>query len=91
VQSVIPCRTDGGKSAIRLTTAYYYTPKGRLIHGVGLEPDIKVEIGAEEWRRVQMKRMHDENPAAYSDDEKAEYDDAEDRQLERAVDLLKAV
>lgn len=30
VQNVIPL--DGGKAAMRLTTAYYYPPKGRLIH-----------------------------------------------------------
>ena len=30
--------SDG--TAIKLTTAKYYTPKGRNIHGTGLEPDI---------------------------------------------------
>jgi carboxyl-terminal processing protease len=30
VQNVIPL--EGGKAAMRLTTAYYYPPKGRLIH-----------------------------------------------------------
>jgi len=40
VQTVIPL-TDG--SGLRLTTAKYFTPKGRSIHGTGLEPDILVE------------------------------------------------
>lgn len=31
-------------SAIKLTTAKYYTPNGRNIHKTGLEPDIKVEL-----------------------------------------------
>jgi len=39
VQTVIPMR-DG--SAIRLTTAKYYTPSGVVIHGVGIKPDIEV-------------------------------------------------
>lgn len=39
VQTVIPMR-DG--SAIRLTTAKYFTPSGNLIHGVGITPDIEV-------------------------------------------------
>lgn len=37
VQSIIPLE-DG--SGIRLTTARYYTPKGRTIHEKGVEPDI---------------------------------------------------
>jgi carboxyl-terminal processing protease len=30
-------------SAIKVTTAKYYTPKGNYIHGVGIEPDITLE------------------------------------------------
>jgi len=40
VQTVIPL-SDG--SGLRLTTAKYYTPKGRSIHGTGIVPDIVVE------------------------------------------------
>ena len=90
VQSVIPSRTDG-KSAIRVTTAYYYTPNDRLIHNIGLDPDIEIDLDREEWRRVQIRRMQREAPAAYSDADLEEYADVVDRQLERAVDLLKAV
>jgi carboxyl-terminal processing protease len=41
VQTVIPL-SDG--SGLRLTTAKYFTPKGRSIHGSGITPDIVVEI-----------------------------------------------
>ena len=41
VQTVIPL-SDG--SGLRLTTAKYYTPKGRSIHGTGIVPDIVVEV-----------------------------------------------
>jgi len=40
VQTVVPL-SDG--SGLRLTTARYFTPKGRSIHGTGLIPDIVVE------------------------------------------------
>ena len=39
VQTVIPLPGDG---AMRLTTARYYTPSGRSIQGLGVEPDIEV-------------------------------------------------
>jgi carboxyl-terminal processing protease len=41
VQTIIPL-SDG--SGLRLTTAKYFTPKGRSIHGKGITPDIVVEI-----------------------------------------------
>lgn len=40
VQSVRPLPDNSG---LALTTALYYTPAGRRIHGVGLEPDLRVE------------------------------------------------
>jgi carboxyl-terminal processing protease len=33
-----------GETAIKLTIAKYYTPNDRSINGVGIEPDIKVEL-----------------------------------------------
>jgi len=41
VQTVIPL-SDG--SGLRLTTALYYTPKGRSIQAKGIEPDIIVKL-----------------------------------------------
>ena len=41
VQTIIPL-SDG--SALRLTTARYYTPSGRVIQENGIEPDIFVEM-----------------------------------------------
>ena len=40
VQTVMPLRGEG---AMRLTTARYYTPSGRSIQALGIQPDIIVE------------------------------------------------
>ncbi|MEC9423967.1 MAG: S41 family peptidase [Nitrospinota bacterium] len=45
VQTIIPL-SDG--SALKLTTARYYTPSGRVIQENGIEPDILVEMEAVE-------------------------------------------
>ncbi|MGH2605272.1 MAG: S41 family peptidase, partial [Anaerolineales bacterium] len=45
VQVWIPLQGDGG--AVRITTARWYTPLDRLIHGVGLTPDVVVEAPTE--------------------------------------------
>ncbi|MDR3590581.1 MAG: S41 family peptidase [Negativicutes bacterium] len=41
VQNIVPL---GDASAVKLTIAHYYTPNGRSIHHVGIEPDIKLEM-----------------------------------------------
>ena len=40
VQSVLPLDDE---QAIKITTAYYFTPNGRSIHEAGIEPDITFE------------------------------------------------
>lgn len=52
VQSIIPM-SDG--SAVKLTSAKYYTPSGVCIHGTGIEPDQVVEYDrdAEEDNQLQ--------------------------------------
>ena len=45
VQTVIPLPGNG---AMRLTTARYYTPSGRSIQGLGIEPDVHVAETREE-------------------------------------------
>ena len=41
VQRLIPLDSD---SAVKVTIAQYHTPKDRSIHGVGIEPDVKVDM-----------------------------------------------
>ncbi len=90
VQSVLPLEQD---AAIRLTTARYFTPSERVIHGKGIEPDIKVSMTPDEWRRVQMKRLREENPELARDPEfdADDLNDVVDGQLERGMDMLKAL
>lgn len=89
VQSVLAM--DEG-TAIRLTTAKYYTPSKEVIHERGIEPDIVVAMPPEDWRALQMQRIN-ENPA---DDEAGPAEEAaaepvEDIQLNRAVEVLKGI
>ncbi|MBI5416872.1 S41 family peptidase [Candidatus Poribacteria bacterium] len=58
VQSIIPL---GESSGLRLTTAKYYTPSGRCIHGEGIIPDIVVEMSSEQQLNVYQQRNEEEN------------------------------
>jgi len=57
VQTVMPLR---GSSAMRLTTARYYTPSGRSIQSLGVSPDIVVE----QPRRAAATEEKDEPASA---------------------------
>jgi carboxyl-terminal processing protease len=52
VQTVMPL---SAKSAIKLTTARYYTPNGRSIQAKGIEPDIIVEESANGGSRERLR------------------------------------
>ncbi len=53
VQTIIPLP---GRGAMRLTTARYFTPSGRSIQVVGIEPDITVEQAKVETIATQRRR-----------------------------------
>ena len=60
-------RTLSDGSAIKLTIADYYTPKGRNIHGKGIDPDVEIEYDKEAMgdeydksRDNQLKKALDE-------------------------------
>ncbi len=53
VQTIIPLP---GRGAMRLTTARYFTPSGRSIQVVGIEPDITVEQAKVETIATQGRR-----------------------------------
>jgi carboxyl-terminal processing protease len=58
VQTVIPLP---GATAMRLTTARYYTPSGRSIQGLGIEPDIEVAASRTETQHFGPEREADLN------------------------------
>jgi carboxyl-terminal processing protease len=84
VQSVIQLQ-DG--SAMRLTTAKYYTPSKQVIHEHGVAPTIRATLTPEQERLLMLQRRED----ASVDPERKELASFRDTQLERAVDALKGV
>jgi carboxyl-terminal processing protease len=51
VQKIIENPTIPG-TAIKLTVARYYTPKGQLIEGKGVSPDVEVKLSEDETRKL---------------------------------------
>jgi carboxyl-terminal processing protease len=84
VQSVIPL-ADG--SAIRLTTAKYYTPGKQVIHEQGIQPTIRAAVSSEQERLLALQRRE----GALDAKEKTELAGFLDSQLERASETLRAV
>ena len=97
VQEVFPL-PDG--SALMLTVARYYTPKGRAIQAEGIAPDIKVELtepaGQEETEmNIREKDLEghikgdaDHSTVKESIQAKEDLDAMKDNQLRSAIELL---
>ena len=99
VQSVIPL-SDG--SAVRLTTARYYTPKGISIQSTGITPEIvvkpEVKDGEKTRPAIREKDLERHLKNGVELDEKSpeseemipmELEEKDDIQLQRALDILK--
>ncbi len=99
VQTVIPLRD---KSALRLTTASYYTPSGSNISDKGIEPDIVVENKKIEKSESETKEKEEEKTKVFEkvskekkkevevkEEEKGEKKKEYDAQLEAAINILK--
>lgn len=86
VQTVLQLE-DG--SAIRLTTAKYYTPNGRMIHDKGIDPDISVYMSPESFQKIVLSRTSEELNG--SSDSLLNVENVRDIQLDRAADVLKGV
>src|SRR5581483_583941 len=86
VHSILPLQ-DG--SALRLTTAKYYTPSHKVIHGEGITPDCVVPMTDDEEMAVLLKRRPGLETMDPKDQEKIR--NSTDPQLDRARDLLKGI
>jgi carboxyl-terminal processing protease len=73
VQTIMPL---GNNTAIKLTTARYYTPNGRSIQAKGITPDIEVEEPGAPSSRVReadlLKHLGNDRDAAPTDKPKQE-------------------
>ncbi len=95
VQTIMPLGRHG---AMRLTTARYYTPSGRSIQAVGIDPDIAVEQArVERVNNGERRRESDLRGALQNEGEgsggaqSAQTEERQDFQLQRALDLLQGV
>jgi carboxyl-terminal processing protease len=84
VQNVVQL-PDG--SALRFTTAKYYTPSKQVIHGNGVAPNIRVPMTVEQERALFAMR----NTENIKPEEEKSLIKAKDPQLLRAIDALKGV
>lgn len=87
VQTIFKLRNGEG---LRLTTAHYFTPSGALINGKGIVPQVEVVMTGDEDEKIELQSSRPDitDPADFK--ERFEFTPVEDRQLDAAVDVLKA-
>src|SRR2546428_2042470 len=87
VQKILPLQ-DG--SALRLTTAKYYTPSHKVIHEKGITPDILVPMTVEEEEALFLRRSA-AGLDGLPEEQREKVLNVHDAQLERAQDVLKGI
>ncbi len=89
VQSVI---TLGDESGIALTTAKYYTPSGRCIHGIGIDPDIIVEpTELTQIQKENLQKLEDEKIISKFLNEHPTYTDTDVSKLHAKLNKEKGI
>ena len=99
VQTIVPINE---RTAIKLTTARYYTPNGRSIQAEGIAPDIVLEnvtvatkdAGRDESVKESDLSGHLENPNGIQEKDGAETEESlvrKDYELNEALNLLKGL
>lgn len=82
VQTIIPLSNGAG---LRLTTAKYYTPSGRVIHEKGIVPDVVIEEPPPKDEPGQEQQQQRRRLSLPDDDLSI------DPQLQKAVEVLKGL
>ena len=72
MQSMLPLEYFGMSGVLKLTTNMYFPPSGESYDGIGIIPDIEIELD----ESLRTKNIYD-------------FDDAEDNQLQAALETLK--
>lgn len=86
VQTIFQYRSG---DAMRLTTALFFTPGGRIIHKQGIEPDVVVPQTAEELRKLMLQRRYLNALGREAFSDKYGFEPIDDKQLEVALKLVR--
>ena len=90
VQTIIPLANGSG---LRLTTAYYYTPKGRHIQKTGIQPDVDMKSEVQKQQEEEMEEESkpiDQQKKKKDKNLRAKADPEHDPVLKKALEWLKS-
>ena len=97
VQALIPI--ENKNSALKLTTARYYTPSGTLIEESGIEPDIEIDLEKGKLKELytHLSRIYATDILTENKKETLKDSNSKDKngfvdiQLAKAIDVLKGI
>lgn len=88
VQSIIETQNGEG---IRLTTARYYTPSGITIHEKGIQPQVELEMSADDEARLRIQQSRNDLAGETEFKERFGFAPVEDTQRTAAEEVLRGV
>jgi carboxyl-terminal processing protease len=88
VQSVLELRDGEG---VRLTTARYYTPSGLTIHEKGIQPQVEIEVSADDESKVRLQQTRVDLAGSADFEKRFGFERIPDLQLDAAEEVLTGV
>jgi carboxyl-terminal processing protease len=88
VQSIIELQNGEG---VKLTTARYYTPSGITIHEKGIQPQVEIEVSADDEGKIRLQQSRPDLTAPVEFNERFGFQQIEDTQLTAAEEVLTGV
>ena len=86
VQKILPLTGQDG-SALRLTTAKYYTPSHKVIHGKGIQPDYNISMSRMDEELLFLSRTPG-GMKMIDEDRREDVKNFKDPQLVKAMEIL---
>lgn len=91
VQDTFPMKSSNNQAKAKITTAYYYTPNGEMIHKRGIIPDVAVETEVQPRDNdIQDSKRIIDNTSNLIDDQEIQYL-VNDNQYRKALQILKKI
>ena len=88
VQSIVELQNGEG---VKLTTARYYTPSGVTIHEKGIQPQVEVEVSADDESKIRLQQSRPDLTASADFSDRYGFKPIEDVQLNAANEVLTGV
>ena len=91
VQRIFNIEATDYKSAVKITSARYYTPSGKSIHKVGIKPDVDIEYVSPERELIPEVTANELDNLQNIKEKDSSVLPQQDNQFDKAYEILRSM